>query len=229
MKRRYFAAIALAAFALVGCATKVQAPVAVSSQEDWKQAGPVGVALAIVPAPNTYFPGAGCLLCLGFAEVSNSSLTTHTKTLSKGEFEPLKASLAAALRDKGATVVVIDDALNVETLPKASQANGPAKDFSSLRTRYDVKRLLVVQVNVLGYERTYSSYVPTSDPKAFVQAQGFIVDMSDNHYHWYRPVQVRRAAEGAWDEAPQFPGLTNAYYQAVEQAKDELLASLKQP
>lgn len=229
MKSHQLAALAAATFVLAGCASKPQLPVSMPGSDDWAKGGPVGVVLGAVPAPNTYFPGAGCLLCLGFAEVANSSLSTHAKTLSKDEFEPLKADIATALRKKGAEVVVFDDKLTIETLPKASQENGPSKDFASLKTKYPVKRLLVIQVDTLGYERTYSSYVPTSDPKAYVAAQGFIVDMGDNHYHWYQPVQIRRAAEGAWDESPGFPGLTNAYYQAVEQAKDALLTSLKQP
>lgn len=230
MIKHWTAAMAAACVLLLaGCASKPQLPVDMPANEDWAKAGPIGVVMTTIPAPNTYFPGAGCLLCVGFAEVSNSSLTTHTKTLSKDEFEPLKAEFAAALRNKGAEVVVFDDKLVIDTLPKASQENGPPKDFASLKTRYPVKRLLVVQVDMLGYERTYSAYVPTSDPKAYVKAQGFIVDLTDNRYTWYQPVQVRRAAEGPWDEAPQFPGLTNAYYQAVEEAKDTLLSPLRQP
>lgn len=230
MNNTKYLALAAAAWVLTGCASKPQLPVSMSGQDDWAKAGPVGVVLGTVPAPNTYFPGASCLLCLGFAEMANSSLSTHTKTLSKDEFEPLKADIAAALRKKGADVVVFDDQLAIDALPKAaSTENGPPKDFASLKAKYPVKRLLVIQVDTLGYERTYSSYIPTSDPKAFVKAQGFLVDMDDNHYHWYQPVQIRRAAEGTWDESPGFPGLTNAYYQAVEQAKDELLEPLKKP
>jgi hypothetical protein len=31
---------------------------------------------------------------------------------------------------------------------------------------------------------------------------------------------VQKATDGDWDEPPKFPGLTNAYFQAVEQFKD---------
>jgi hypothetical protein len=228
MRKLTLAALTVAAV-LAGCASKPQLPVSMGGNDEWKSSGPVGIVMTAVPAPNTYFPGAGCLLCIGFAELSNSSLTTHTKTLSRDEFESLKEDAAGALRKKGAEVVVFNDKVVLDTLPKGKGENGPAKDFASLKSKYPVNRLLVIQVDMVGYERTYANYIPTSDAKAYVKAQGFIIDMADNHYHWYQPVEVRRAAEGAWDEAPSFPGLTNAYYQAVEQAKDALLSPLRQP
>jgi hypothetical protein len=30
------------------------------------------------------------------------------------------------------------------------------------------------------------------------------------------------SAQGEWDEPPKFPGLTTAYYQAIELAKDKI-------
>jgi hypothetical protein len=36
----------------------------------------------------------------------------------------------------------------------------------------------------------------------------------------YVPLQLEKAADGAWNEAPKFPGLTNAYYQVLELGKD---------
>jgi hypothetical protein len=35
-----------------------------------------------------------------------------------------------------------------------------------------------------------------------------------------------KSAESTWDEAPTFPGLTNAYYQALELAKDAFLGRI---
>lgn len=227
MKRRVLSAVLALGVMLAGCATKPQAPVAMNSN-DWAQGGRIGVVMSTLPKPDTYLPGASCLLCIGVAALANSSLTTHAKTLSTEELVALKADVAAQLRKKGADVVVFDDNVNVGTLAKASNENGPSKDFAALKSKYPVERLLVIQVDELGYLRTYSAYVPTSDPKGYVKAQGFIVNMSNNQYQWYMPVQVVRASEQAWDEAPSFPGLTNAYYQAVEAAKDQVLTALKQ-
>lgn len=227
MNRRVLTAALALGVVLAGCATKVQAPVSMSSN-DWSQGGRIGVVMSTLPKPDTYLPGADCLLCAGVAALANTSLTKHAKSLSTEELTALKADVAAQLRKKGADVVVFDDSINVATLTKASNDNGPAKDFSALKSKYPVDRLLVLQVDELGYLRTYSSYIPTSDPKGYIKAQGFIVHMSNNQYQWYLPVQVLRASEQAWDEAPSFPGLTNAYYQAVETARDTVLTALQQ-
>jgi hypothetical protein len=35
-------------------------------------------------------------------------------------------------------------------------------------------------------------------------------------------VNIIKAAEGNWDEPPKFPGMTNAYFQTIELARDRL-------
>jgi len=49
------------------------------------------------------------------------------------------------------------------------------------------------------------------------------VNLGSNAYDWYLPVNVLRSAEGVWDEPTAFPGLTNAYFQALELGKDSYL------
>jgi hypothetical protein len=55
-----------------------------------------------------------------------------------------------------------------------------------------------------------------------------MVNLKTNAYEWFDTVQVSRSADGKWDEAPAFPGLTNAYFQAIEQAKDRFKAPFAQ-
>ena len=100
-----------------------------------------------------------------------------------------------------------------------------AKDFSSLKSQLNVDRLLVIDINALGALRTYSAYIPTSDPKAVLRGTGYIVNLSNNALDWYLPVNILKSAEQSWDEPPKFPGLTNAYFQAIEVGKD----TFKQP
>jgi len=42
-----------------------------------------------------------------------------------------------------------------------------------------------------------------------------------------RPVNIVKAAEGNWDEPPKFPGMTNAYFQTLELARDRLLKAFE--
>ena len=78
-------------------------------------------------------------------------------------------------------------------------------------------------INTLGFIRTYSSYFPTSDPKGTIGGAGYLINLSNNLYEWYQPVNVTRSADTTWDEPPKFPGLTNAYFQVIELGKGVFL------
>jgi len=224
MKLRIGMVVLGVAVLLAGCATR-QTPVGLNPDAFGATAGRVGVAMTALPKVDTYFPGASCLLCLAAASIANSSLTTHAKTLSYEDLPKLKERVADALRRKGADVVVIPGEFDVGALPTFANSvpNVAPKDFTSLQKKYGISRLLVIEVQTLGFWRTYSAYFPTSDPKAIFSGRGYIVNLGSNAYDWYLPVNVLRSAEGAWDEPTAFPGLTNAYFQALELGKDSYL------
>lgn len=214
---------------LVGCASKPQLPVALEQQKIIQPSVRVGIAMAPIPEVNTHFPGAGCLLCIAAAELNHSSLTSHVKTLPSNDVSAIKGQVAALLKKKGATVVVLNEPLKLDTLPDFDGGvdNASKKDFRSLAAKHQIDKLVVIEVGTLGILREYSAYFPTSDPKAIVAGGAFVVNLSNNIYEWFMPLDVRKAAEGPWDEGPKFPGLTNAYYQSIEEAKDRLTAPLR--
>lgn len=217
-----------ASVALVGCATAPQAPLALEGSKLNGTSGKVGVLMTPVPAADTHLPGAGCLLCLAAASIANSSLTTHAKTLPGKDVASFQADVTAALQRKGVQVVSITGPVKMEDLPNASNppTNGARKDFSSLKTKYQIDRLLVIDITQQGFERTYSGYIPTSDPKGLVRGTAYLVDLGSQTYQWYAPIEVVKATDKKWDEAPTFPGLTNAYFQAVEAARDVVVKPL---
>ena len=219
----------LAATFLTGCATAPQLPVPLGPTALGSQGVRVGVAMAPLPKVDTEFPGAGCLLCYAAASVTNSGLTSHARTLPYEDLPKLAERVAELVRGKGGSAQVIPDELKVNDLPDfaASGANIARKDFTALRNRYGVDKLVVVSLTTLGFERTYASYVPTADPKAVLRGTAFMVDLKSNAYEWYQPLSVLRSADGAWDEPAKYPGLTNAYYQAIELGKDEVLKPFK--
>ncbi|MBC7956976.1 MAG: hypothetical protein H7Y33_14040 [Cytophagales bacterium] len=181
--------------------------------------------MTALPAVDMNLPGAGCLLCMAAASVANSSLSTHTKTLPYEDLPKLKNQVAQALGKKTKDVIVIEAPLDLTTLPDA-MSKGPnlaTKDFSSLQKKYGVDKLLVIEIKAVGMERTYSGYIPTGAPLSVLDGSGYLVNLSNNTYEWYKPVRVTRAADGKWDEPPKFPGLTNAYFQVLEMGKDEFL------
>ena len=213
-----------------GCATHVQEPVELKPAAITTQGTRVGVVMTDLPKANTYFPGAGCLLCMATAEMANSSLTKHTKTLTLEDLPTLKDQAAALLRKKGLAVTVISDKLDLSALPKHSTEgqNVAAKDYAVLAQRYQLDKLLVLSVNTIGFSRPYSAYVSNGDPKAVFNGVGYMVDLKTNTYDWYNTAEIARAANGTWGEGPNFPGLTNAYYEVLELGKDAFLKPFAQ-
>lgn len=210
---------------LSACATAPQTPVALAADHfTVNKTGRVGVLVADLPKPDTAFPGAGCLLCLLTASTANSSLTDHARKLTTDELKPLKTDLVALLKAQGVEAIVIEDAIKLESLPDRSGAapNTARKDFSSLRDKYKVDRLLVVNISSVGFTRAYSAYIASGAPQATVQGVAMMVNLGSHALEWYEPINVARAADGAWDEPPKFPGLTNAYYQALESSQDQV-------
>jgi hypothetical protein len=222
--RNLLASIAVAV-SLAACQTAPQNPISLN-KDTLAGKGRVAVAMRIA-APDLDLPGAGCLLCLAAATVGNSSLNTYAKTLKVDEMTQFKAEIVELLHSKGIDAVAIDAPLDFDKLPDLKLGpNTATKDFSSVAKGFD--RLVVVNVTRIGFVRTYAAYIPTSDAKATVEGFAYMVNLKTNGYEWYDHVTVTRSAEGKWDEAPAFPGLTNAYFQAIEQAKDRMKAPFAQ-
>lgn len=225
MKIRIGLTVAVLGILLSGCASVPQAPVQLAPNALASTAGRVGVVMKALPTVDTHLLGADCLLCIAAASIANSALTTHTRTLPYEDLPKLKNDVADLMRKKGINVTVIAENLDIDAL---SDFNGKGpniakKDFSPLQKKYNIDKLAVIDIRKMGMLRTYSSYFPTSDPKAVLQGVGYIVNLSNNTYEWYLPVNVTKSADKNWDEPPKFPGLTNAYFQALELGKDKFL------
>ena len=230
MKLRFvFVLIALSAL-LGGCATSPQPPIDLPENWGASTSGKIAVAMTPLPKADTQFPGAGCLLCLAAASVANNSLTAHAQTLSSEDLLPLKADIAKLLRARGFDVNVVEEPLDVKKLPDAasSDQNVARRNFSSLKAKYGVDKLLVIEITALGIWRNYSAYIPTSDPKAVLKGVGYIVDLGSNRLDWYDTVNIQKSAELQWDEPPRFPGLTNAYFQAIELGRQAFIRPFEQ-
>ena len=219
------AALALSAL-LAGCASPVQTPVNLSADyfsAGKAKTGKVGVVMSDLPKPDTQFPGAFCLLCMAVANGAHSALSKEVQAFSTAELQPLPADLAALLKKQGLDVVLINEPLKVADLPDlgaSDPVNKARKNYASLKAKHGIDRLLVVHITSLGVWRSYSAYVPTDPPRAVLNGTVSMIDLSSHALEWYLPLAVSRAADGAWDEPPKFPGLSNAYYQVLETGMD---------
>lgn len=209
---------------LSACVSPPQAPISLSRDAIIGQPGRVGIAMAPLPKVDIQVPGADCLLCLAFAYAANSGITSYGQTLPNDDLLALKAEVASILTKKGANIRLIDTELNLSALPDTG-SKGPniaSKDFSSLQQKYQIEKLLVIDISALGFTRSYSAYFPTSDPKAMLRGAAYLVNLKNNTYEWYEPIFIVKSADQAWDEPPKYPGLTNAYFQAIEMGRDRI-------
>lgn len=208
-----------------GCVLPPQMPVHMDQEVLGPKLGRVGIGSTALPKVDVHLPGAGCLLCYMTASASNSALTTHAQTLPYEDLPKLKDMVADRLRKKGVDVTVISEHINLDSLEdtRSEIPNAARKNYSPLQKKYNIDRLLVIDIKLLGFIRTYSSYFPTSDPKGVLEGAGYIVNLSNNLYEWYLPVNVTRSADKSWYEPPKFPGLSNAYFQVIEVGKDTFL------
>lgn len=212
---------------LAGCAGPKQSFVNLPKDYFATGKGTIGVAMTAIPTPDTYFPGADCLLCLATASMVNRSMTEAVRQWPTDDLKLLKEEVAGLLRAQGQTVLVIADPIKVADLPTRSTAEEgfARKDFSSIKKSANVDRLLVIEHSMLGAVRNYSAYIATGPARATFEATAYIVDLSTNRLQWYDIISLQQSVQGTWDEPPKFPGLTNAYFSTLEDAKD----SIKKP
>ncbi len=221
----------LALIILTGCASiPPQEPVTFNNS----LASPssiIAISISEIPEAKIVYPGADCLLCLTAAGVANGKLSRQVANLNVNDLEPLGEQLISKLESAGHNLLLIDETTlknRVRKLKKITGAlpNQARKDYSPLKEELKATHLLVLDIEYVGFQRDYSSYVPASEPYAIVKGVGYIIDLSTNIYEWYLPIMQRHSPGQDWKDPPQFPRVINAYYQAIESTKDEVLSSI---
>lgn len=217
------------ALTMVGCATAPIQPKSLDANFYADKTSKVGVMVKLPEKNDTYLDGADCLLCYAAAAAANSSLTNHINTLPLDEIGGVRGDVVAVLSTKGKAVEEVKAPIDVEKLPKfkSKEPGFAEKDFRGLKDTLKVDKLLVLLINRAGALRTYSAYIPTSDPQGHVSGVMMIVDLNTNKLDLYQNVASTVPVQGNWDEPKVFPGVTNAYYQAVENAKVFVKEKLK--
>lgn len=229
MKALFYFPLLIISLLVTGCATTPQGPVDLG-QTFWSAPSKkVGVIMTAVPKPDVQLPGAGCLLCMAAAKVANSSITTHFDSVTDDNLANLKDQVVQSLKDKGVDAEVLNQPLDLATLPNndSKLPNSATKDFSQFKNSNGITHLVVINVTAIGVQRSYSSYVPTSDPQGSFIGTSYMVNLANNTYDWYRPINILKGVSDQWDEPPAFPALTNAYYQALETGRDTVLTPFK--
>lgn len=236
MSSRWPAAMGCAVvLALSGCAAYV--PTDLHRKDELHAKGVVtGVALAKLPEPTVFTAdpkrggGHGGLLQAVITLGIVSKLADHAKTLDAKDAQAIADDAVTHLKRSGLQAVPIAEPIVIGDLKSFEAKDGSYanKDFRPLQGRLNVDRLLVVRLDRVGFNYPIGGAIPipAGDAMAEVDGAAFVVDLRTNAFVWHRKVQVLRGVGKAWDEPPRYPSLTAKFYEALEAARDELLADL---
>ncbi|RZM81653.1 hypothetical protein C3B51_07870 [Pseudoalteromonas rubra] len=182
----------------------------------------VGIYINEIAPATTSIQGADCLLCYGVAVAANSSLSNHLESLPTTDIESAKQVVYDGYKSKTQHVEFVN--LSKDKLSKLKKFKGELgfakKDYRSLKSELNIDVLVVLNIYAHGAHRMYSAYVPVTDPQGYVAGVIYSVDLETNQYVQFQRFNRKILVEGEWDEPKQqFPGVTNAYYQAVEKVK----------
>jgi hypothetical protein len=200
-------------------------PVAWNEQAVRGDASRVGVAIRELPDREANYPGARCLACRPLASANNRALTLHAATLDgRAELEELRTETVALLKKRGIDAVEIAEALAAddEVVSAQGEVTSLPAQVDALRQRHRLGRLLVFEFESLGFARPYMHYVPASLPYAVVEGRAYMIELGSRRVSWMHRMRALPTADGEWDEPPDYPGLTNAYFQAIESVKDRV-------
>ncbi|WP_207262358.1 hypothetical protein [Pseudomonas sp. GW101-3H06] len=217
----------LACLTLTGCA-HVQPPVPLDKQF-WDAREPtIGVAITVVPPPVLALTGNQGLLDYAINKGVNSKLSDNVEQWQVRDLTTLPDVIVAKLQAKGYKVKRIDEPVDLKVYKETSFREGyMTRDLTPVKATHGVDRLLLVNVYATGATRSYYGFVPTSVPMAQVGGQGMVVDLADNKLLWFKPFVVTQAAQGEWDE-PTYTNLSNAFYQAVDNSRQQMITPFAQ-
>ncbi len=230
VKLPLWAGLLLATF-LSGCTSFQQTPLELDPQSLHASRGKIGVTMTAVPTPSVAVQGADCVLCILLAKQMMSLVSKQAETLPVDDLKQLKTDVVARLLARGLDAVAIEEDFDWKQYPEVEKkVPGIAThDLRDLQRRNGIDQLVLLQVFHLGFHRKYAAYFPSSDPVAQVAGLGMMIQLDSGQLTWYQDVLVRKEARGDWDEQPDYPGLTNAYFQAVEAARDAFLQPFPLP
>lgn len=222
MKKINSVAAFLVAIFLTACGTTQQTPILLNKQLFSSPGNRVGLYFETEQA-TTHIYGASCLLCYGVASAANSSLSSHFEQVSLDDINSLKGFAIEHLKAQGKDVKLVDLKSKIKKLPKYKRKEGfPNRDYRKLKEKHDIDTLVVIHIPEHGAYRSYSAYIATSDPMGAVMGAVYTVDLNSNQYIQYDSLDLKVNVSGSWDEPPSFPGVTTAYYEALEKTKEKI-------
>jgi len=221
---RLFILILTAAW-LTGCASP-QLPIALEDTLWSERDKTIGVAIVELPKPTVQLTGNQGLLDLAINTGLAAGLRSKVETWELAGMETVPQQLVDDLNSRGYKAKVLSP-IKLSDFKESGAKLGYAKhDFTPLRQQ-QVDKLILISLHVAGTQRSYYSVIPTSDPLTQVGGLTQVIDLTDNRLAFFQPFASIRAADGEWDEGPDYPNLTNAFYQVLDESEQSILAPFR--
>ena len=221
--------IAVSSLTLVACVATPQPTVTLDTNYFKDESLKIGIVyLPPEKEATTHISGANCLLCYGVASALTATLDTHlAESISDEELLNIRNLIRTEYSQRSSETQIIELNKPISDLADFNGELGFArKDFRPLKKELDIDLLVVFQVSAHGTYRTFFDYIPTGDPKGYIGAILYSVDLNNNAYVQYEDLTEKVQPEGAWDEPSDFPSVTTSYYQAVENVKEKIRKSI---
>ncbi|PTU74843.1 hypothetical protein [Pseudomonas mangrovi] len=227
--RLHLVLLALAAV-LGGCASKAQQPLELDNALWNERDEVIGIAYVEPPRPFVSMVGNQGLLDLAFNNSMAAGLKRKVDTWDVASFRDVPKQIAEELNSRGYNARVIEQPVLPAQLPRHKAGLGYAgQDYRALKQQHQIDKLVLVSLSQVGTVRSYYSMIPTSDPVAQIGGLAQVIDLDDNRLLHYQPIAASRAAEGEWDEGPDFPNLTNAFYQLLDSTEQQMISPFRRP
>ncbi|PWK53903.1 hypothetical protein [Pleionea mediterranea] len=223
--------VMLLSLLLIGCGS-MQKPIPITKSFYNNSGKTIGVLHTQAPEAETHYTGSIGLLDYAIIAGVNSDLDKHLRSLSFTEYKSFINSLKPELEKKGFKVVLIESTISIE---EAEKLKSPSKgisqnDFSKYKEQFNLDFLMLIQMHSIGTTRSYYGPAPTSEPVAMTNLTGQIVDLNTNTLQWYSNINSTKIIPAPWDEEESnFPNLTNAVYQALNDSFRMINIELNQP
>lgn len=190
----------------------------------------VGVIIGDMPKPMAHKSGSQGLLDIAINNANAGDLEAHLAKLDISKIKNVKKKIAAYLKGKGLRVKLINEQVNIESLPEFEAKNDDSKkqyfgnrDYRTLKSKFGVDKLIVINVVRIGTIRNYYGFIPMGDPSGISHVAGYIVNLDNNQLEWKQVVtQTVPNPDTNWDTPPNFDGLTKAMYLAFDQSSNML-------
>lgn len=207
------------------------------SEQFWKTPNnQVAVAQAKKPKATFVAEGnQGGLLDMAVTEAMTKKFKKHLETHNNQFIDDINRQLITVCQSKGIKISKVDGNFDKKRLPRFKQ-NGKktkgnnsnlhyaTKDYRSQQMKVDSDKLLIIELHGYGAKRHYNGLIPLSEPKAFVNIEGQLIDLKDNHLLWHYKNDIKLPVQGKWDQPPLYPNFDKSLKEAIQIVSEEIVA-----